>query len=41
MKISLDWLRDYVDIDESAEQLAHILSELGFPTEGIEQVGDD
>ena len=41
MKISFDWLKDYVEINESAEQLAHILSELGFPTEGIEQVGDD
>ena len=41
MKISFDWLSDYVELNESAEELAHILSELGFPTEGIEQVGDD
>jgi phenylalanyl-tRNA synthetase beta chain len=36
MKISLDWLRDYVEIDRPAEEVAEILSNLGFPTEGIE-----
>ncbi|MHC5060624.1 MAG: phenylalanine--tRNA ligase subunit beta [Planctomycetota bacterium] len=41
MKLSLDWLSDYVDIDKSADQIAQILSDLGFPTEGIETVGDD
>ncbi|RKY09110.1 MAG: phenylalanine--tRNA ligase subunit beta, partial [Planctomycetota bacterium] len=41
MKISLDWLSDYVDIDKSADEIAQILSDLGFPTEGIEQVADD
>jgi len=41
MKISLDWLSDYVDIDKSADEIAQILSDLGFPTEGIEQVTDD
>ena len=41
MKISLDWLSDYVDIDKSADQIAKILCDLGFPTEGIETVGAD
>lgn len=41
MKISLDWLSDYVDIDKSADEIAQILSDLGFPTEGIEKVGSD
>ncbi|MBN1126998.1 MAG: phenylalanine--tRNA ligase subunit beta [Sedimentisphaerales bacterium] len=41
MKISLDWLSDYVQIDRSAQEIAEILSNLGFPTESIEQVGDD
>ncbi|MBN1819048.1 MAG: phenylalanine--tRNA ligase subunit beta [Sedimentisphaerales bacterium] len=41
MKISLDWLSDYVQIDRSAPEIAEILSNLGFPTEGIERVGDD
>jgi phenylalanyl-tRNA synthetase beta chain len=41
MKISLDWLRDYVELSLSAEGIADILSNLGFPIEGIETVGDD
>jgi phenylalanyl-tRNA synthetase beta chain len=41
MKISLDWLRDYVDIDLSADEIGEILSNLGFPIESIESVGDD
>lgn len=41
MKISLDWLRDYVDTSLTAEAIADILSNLGFPIESIETVGDD
>lgn len=41
MKISLDWLRDYVDTNLGAEKIADILSDLGFPIESIETVGDD
>ncbi len=41
MKISLDWLRDYIDIDLKAEEMAEILSNLGLPCEGIEHVADD
>ena len=41
MKISLDWLNDYVDTAGTAEEIAEVLSNLGFPCEGIEQVGDD
>lgn len=41
MKISLNWLRDYVEIDLAAEQVAETLSDLGLPYEGIEYVGDD
>ena len=41
MKVSLDWLKDYVRIKWSAEDVAEILSNAGFPCEGIEYVGDD
>ncbi|MHC4425305.1 MAG: phenylalanine--tRNA ligase subunit beta [Planctomycetota bacterium] len=38
MKISLNWLSDYIEINDAAEQIADILSDLGFPCEGIEQL---
>jgi phenylalanyl-tRNA synthetase beta chain len=41
MKISLNWLRDYVETDFSAEQVAETLSDLGLPYEGIEYLDDD
>ena len=41
MKVSLDWLSDYVRIDRSAEEVAEILSDVGLPYEGIEYVEGD
>ncbi len=41
MKISLEWLREYVDYQDSPEKLDEILTNIGFPVEQIEQVGDD
>ena len=41
MKISLNWLRDYIETDLKAEQIAEILSDLGLPCEGIEHLADD
>ena len=41
MKISLNWLNEYVDVDLSAEQVVEILSNLGFPNEGISVVDGD
>ena len=41
MKISLEWLREYVDYQDTPEKLDEILTNIGFPVEEIEQVGDD
>lgn len=41
MKISLDWLKNYVDVDGSAEEVAEVLSNLGLPCEGIGYLDDD
>ncbi len=41
MKISLNWVNDYVDAGMDAPHIAQILMDRGFPCESIEQVGDD
>jgi phenylalanyl-tRNA synthetase beta chain len=41
MKISYNWLKEYVDFDASPEQLADDLSLFGHEVESIEEVGDD
>ncbi len=38
MKISLNWLKDYIEIKESPEEIAHILTMTGLEVEGIEKV---
>ena len=40
MKISLSWLREFVDITESVEELRLIMDDLGLVVEGIERVGE-
>ncbi|UCF00393.1 MAG: phenylalanine--tRNA ligase subunit beta [Planctomycetota bacterium] len=41
MKVLLSWLRDYINLDSPAEQIAELLSDLGLPCEGIRYIGDD
>ncbi|PKL43517.1 MAG: phenylalanine--tRNA ligase subunit beta, partial [Planctomycetes bacterium HGW-Planctomycetes-1] len=41
MKISLNWLKEYVAINESPDELCALLSNIGFGIEGVEQAGDD
>ncbi|MEA2838534.1 MAG: phenylalanyl-tRNA synthetase beta chain, partial [Bradyrhizobium sp.] len=41
MRVPLSWLRDYVDIDLSPEQLAEKLTLLGIEVGGIERWGSD
>ncbi|MDH2902533.1 MAG: phenylalanine--tRNA ligase subunit beta [Actinomycetota bacterium] len=40
MKIPLSWLRDYVDLDETIEELTSVLDDLGLVVEGVEVVGE-
>ena len=40
MKISYDWLKDYIDIDLSVEKLADELTSLGLEVESIEYPND-
>src|SRR5687768_1862786 len=41
MRVPLSWLRDYVDIDLTPEQLAERLTLLGMEVKGLERWGDD
>lgn len=41
MKVLLSWLREYVDVPHSVEDLEDRLPMLGLGIEGIERVGDD
>ena len=38
MKISLNWLKDYIDIPSSPEELSEILTDIGLEVEGVEEV---
>jgi phenylalanyl-tRNA synthetase beta chain len=40
VKISLAWLREFVNLPESAEELREVLDDLGLVVEGIEHVGE-
>src|SRR4051812_49026489 len=41
MRVPLSWLREFVDIDLTPEQLAERLTLLGMEVQGIERIGDD
>lgn len=38
MKISYNWLKDYIDIDESPEAIGDVLTQTGLEVEGIDHV---
>src|SRR5688572_32420720 len=40
MKVLLSWLRDFVDVPGTAEDIAATMSVRGFAVEGIEPFGD-
>jgi phenylalanyl-tRNA synthetase beta chain len=39
MKISLNWIRDYVALDASVEELSRAITFLGFEVEGVQRLG--
>ncbi|MHB1157642.1 MAG: phenylalanine--tRNA ligase subunit beta [Phycisphaerales bacterium] len=41
MKISIDWLNQYLDRAVDAAEADAVLTNVGFPIDGTEQVGDD
>lgn len=41
MKINVQWLKDYVEIRETVEELAEALTMAGLEVEGVEGSGDD
>ena len=41
MKVSLNWLRDYIETGLDNEKIVEVLGDLGFPCEGMENIGND
>ncbi len=41
MRILVSWLRDFVDIAASPEEIAKTMSVRGFAVEGLEELGND
>ena len=41
MKVLLSWIREFVDVKESAEEIGKLMSVRGLPLEGLERHGDD
>ncbi len=38
MKISYSWLKDYIDLDESPEEVSDVLTQTGLEVEGLETI---
>lgn len=38
MQVSLNWLKDYIDIDLSPEKIGEILTDIGLEVEGMEEI---
>jgi len=41
MKVTYNWLNEFVDFDLSASELGDLLTMLGLEVEGVEQIGSD
>jgi len=40
MKVSLNWIREYVDVEMPPDELGHLLTMTGLEVEGLEAVGE-
>ncbi|MFZ1062233.1 MAG: phenylalanine--tRNA ligase subunit beta [Acidimicrobiales bacterium] len=40
MKVSLSWLREFVELTETVDELTSLLDDLGLVVEGVERVGE-
>ena len=38
MKISLNWLKDYIDINETPQRVGELLTDSGLEVEGLEKI---
>ncbi len=38
MKISLNWLKEYIDVDKSPTEIGEILTDIGLEVEGMEEI---
>ena len=38
MKISLNWLKQYIKLDQSPEEISEILTAIGLEVEGMEEI---
>ncbi|SZD73777.1 Phenylalanine--tRNA ligase beta subunit [Candidatus Ornithobacterium hominis] len=41
MKISYDWLREYIQTDLSIDKIVEVLTDIGLEVEGVEKIGVD
>ncbi|MBI5074161.1 MAG: phenylalanine--tRNA ligase subunit beta [Nitrospirae bacterium] len=41
MRVSLEWIKEFVDVTASPEDVAHQLTMAGLEIEGMEKIGDD
>ena len=39
MKVSLNWIKEYVDIEMPPDELGHLLTMIGLEVESLEAVG--
>ncbi len=40
MKVTLNWLKEYVDFDFCADELSHRLTMVGLEVDAMERLGD-